>query len=88
MKKRLKDSLKAKVNSLDYGCKYGDEECPVVLRQIEQLYPCEQCSDFPDEDVTKKPFVSAEEIKQFDELFISLDTKYYKDVWEKIKCNL
>ena len=26
-----------------HGCKYGDEGCPVVLKIIEQKYPCEDC---------------------------------------------
>ena len=28
-----------------HGCKYGDEDCPVVFGQVEQLYPCMFCSD-------------------------------------------
>lgn len=26
-----------------HGCKYGDEDCPVVLKEIVQLYLCEEC---------------------------------------------
>ena len=26
-----------------HGCKYGDEDCPVVLKLIKQSYPCEYC---------------------------------------------
>jgi hypothetical protein len=28
-----------------HGCKYGDEECPVVLGTITQEYPCEYCRE-------------------------------------------
>lgn len=28
-----------------HGCKYGDEDCPVVLREVMQDYPCEECSE-------------------------------------------
>jgi hypothetical protein len=27
-----------------HGCKYGDEDCPVVNREIKQDYICESCS--------------------------------------------
>ncbi|PGK51898.1 hypothetical protein CN918_29340 [Priestia megaterium] len=26
-----------------HGCKYGDKDCPVKLRQIAQDYTCESC---------------------------------------------
>lgn len=28
-----------------HGCKYGDKDCPVVNMEIEQAYPCEDCSE-------------------------------------------
>lgn len=28
-----------------HGCKYGDDDCPVVLMQTRQDYTCEYCSD-------------------------------------------
>lgn|SRR5689334_4220237 len=28
-----------------HGCKYGDETCPVVLKQKHQDHKCEQCYD-------------------------------------------
>ncbi len=28
---------------VDHGCKYGDDDCPVVSGQIKQLYDCEDC---------------------------------------------
>lgn len=33
-----------------HGCKYGDEDCPVVLELEEQKYPCETCSDGMEDD--------------------------------------
>lgn len=29
----------------DHGCKYGDSHCPVVSREFEQEYSCEQCDE-------------------------------------------
>lgn len=26
-----------------HGCKYGDDDCPVYLKEIKQAYPCESC---------------------------------------------
>lgn len=26
-----------------HGCKYGDDDCPVVNGEVEQLYVCEEC---------------------------------------------
>ena len=26
-----------------HGCKYGDDDCPVVLGQVKQVYRCEDC---------------------------------------------
>ena len=28
-----------------HGCKYGDEDCPVVNKRITQAYTCEDCVD-------------------------------------------
>lgn len=28
-----------------HGCKYGDVDCPVVLKLIKQKYPCEDCEE-------------------------------------------
>lgn len=34
-----------------HGCKYCDDDCPVVNRTIKQAYPCEDCHGFmPDPD--------------------------------------
>lgn len=32
-----------------HGCKYGDEDCPVILGTEKQEYPCENCD--PNEDI-------------------------------------
>lgn len=29
---------------VDHGCKYGDDDCPVVLGKVPGIY-CEQCED-------------------------------------------
>ena len=31
---------------IQHGCKYGDDDCPVVLGIIKQEYVCEDCTDF------------------------------------------
>ncbi len=28
---------------IEHGCKYGYEDCPVVLGEVKQAYPCETC---------------------------------------------
>lgn len=51
-----------------HGCKYGDEDCPVVLGQVEQLYTCDFCDDLlEDEDYFKRAVKDIEEIKAFKE---------------------
>jgi len=30
---------------LVHGCKYGDEDCPVVTKNKTQSYPCEECGN-------------------------------------------
>ena len=27
----------------EHGCKYGEDECPVLSGEILQIYPCEEC---------------------------------------------
>ncbi len=54
---------------IKHGCKYGDEDCPVVSGEIKQEYVCEYCSD----DGIK----SVDEIKTF-----YLD---YKSMWNELK---
>lgn len=31
-----------------HGCKYGDEDCPVVNKRVRQAYPCEDCGVYHD----------------------------------------
>lgn len=28
-----------------HGCKYGDEDCPVITKEVQQQYLCESCDD-------------------------------------------
>lgn len=30
-----------------HGCKYGKDDCPVVNRNVMQVYACEDCEDLP-----------------------------------------
>ena len=47
-----------------HGCKYGDDDCPVVLGQVEQEYPCEYCSDeLKEEDYYRAVVKRIDEIK-------------------------
>ena len=47
-----------------HGCKYGDEDCPVVLGQVEQLYTCEYCDVlFEDEEWHRSAVKQIDEIK-------------------------
>ena len=39
-----------------HGCKYGHEDCPVVVGLVRQAYPCEEChDDFEVEDIYVDP---------------------------------
>lgn len=47
-----------------HGCKYGDKDCPVVLGQVEQEYPCEWCSEeLEEETYYRETLARIEEIK-------------------------
>ena len=49
-----------------HGCKYGDDDCPVVNGEVEQEYPCECCDwDLKDEEWLKKKLIRIEEIKRW-----------------------
>lgn len=41
-----------------HGCKYGDEDCPVVTGKIVQQYECEYCEPYGSFSDTPKIFVS------------------------------
>lgn len=43
---------------IKHGCKYGDEDCPVVTGLILQRYPCEDCSNPTIEESLKQLFDS------------------------------
>lgn len=38
------DGVHASHCCLDHGCKYGDDNCPVVSGRVTQLYKCEDCT--------------------------------------------
>ena len=49
-----------------HGCKYGDEDCPVVLGKIKQLYLCEYCDqDLENEEHYRHVLNDIEEMKSF-----------------------
>ena len=49
-----------------HGCKYGDEDCPMVLGKIKQLYLCEDCyQDLENEECYRQVLKEIEEMKRF-----------------------
>lgn len=47
-----------------HGCKYGDLDCPVANREVEQEYPCEYCSTvLEEEEYYKRMAREVDEIK-------------------------
>ena len=49
-----------------HGCKYGDDDCPVVAGKIKQKYLCEQCcEDLEEEEYYRKALNNIEEMKEF-----------------------
>jgi hypothetical protein len=34
-----------------HGCKYGEPDCPVQIRAVEQDGPCQVCTEYFEEDV-------------------------------------
>jgi len=49
-----------------HGCKYGDEDCPVVTGEIEQEYLCEYCyEDLENEEYHRQTLKDIEEMKKF-----------------------
>ena len=52
-----------------HGCKYGDDDCPVVSGEVEQEYLCEACDwDLRDEEYHREVLVRIEEIRKFKEI--------------------
>ena len=51
-----------------HGCKYGDSDCPVVSGEIEQLYLCEDCSYYlEEEEYYRTKLIEIEDIKRWRE---------------------
>ena len=49
-----------------HGCKYGSDNCPVVLGLVKQEYLCEWCDEtLEGEEYFKQQLKDIEEIKQF-----------------------
>ena len=49
-----------------HGCKYGDPNCPVVLGIVKQVYLCEDCDDYLEqEDYYRWVVKTIDEIKEF-----------------------
>lgn len=47
-----------------HGCKYGDEDCPVVSGEIKQAYPCEYCSDENEENyIARELYATLKELR-------------------------
>jgi hypothetical protein len=67
-----------------HGCKYGNEDYPVVLGNEEQEYPCEECSDESDVDDYEEMW---EELKEYliraEKELYSIAEKYENDIIEK-----
>lgn len=50
-----------------HGCKYGDEDCPVVNGEVEQNYLCYECGrTLEDEQYHKRMLRDIEEIKKWE----------------------
>ena len=51
-----------------HGCKYGDDDCPVVNGEIEQLYLCWDCQeDLENEEYHRHMVARIDEIKKWKE---------------------
>lgn len=49
-----------------HGCKYGNEDCPVIMGIVEQKYLCEYCDeDLENEDHYRQILKDIEEMKKF-----------------------
>lgn len=42
---------------IHHGCKYGDDDCPVVSGETQQLYPCEECREEDPRDAAIRELV-------------------------------
>lgn len=52
-----------------HGCKYGDEDCPVVTKKVKQEYPCWECNDDP--EVREKEYLYVECVRCEDRMKLS-----------------
>lgn len=45
MKYEGQDGVHATHCCILHGCKYGDDDCPVENKKVEQEYPCQDCHE-------------------------------------------
>lgn len=66
-----------------HGCKYGDDDCPVMSGVVTQLYECEICSENR-EFYKDCPFCAAKdaEIERLKKIIVEYEID--KNVWESI----
>lgn len=49
-----------------HGCKYGNEDCPVITGKVQQEYLCEYCyTDLENEEYHRQVLKDIEEMKRF-----------------------
>jgi hypothetical protein len=49
-----------------HGCKYGNEDCPVITGKVKQEYLCEWCNeDLENEEHYRQVLKDIEEMKRF-----------------------
>ncbi len=72
-----------------HGCKYGNEDCPVVLLQVEQEYPCESCDDSePYEDFNPTPILHGRQEVIDEVVKLKEDCKVIKNTIKEVQSNL
>ncbi|PLS19419.1 hypothetical protein CVD28_03110 [Bacillus sp. M6-12] len=52
-----------------HGCKYGNDDCPVTNKEVQQVYTCEYCSE--------EGFKTVQEIKEY--ILLKEDVKDAKE---------
>ena len=55
---------------ITHGCKYGDEDCPVVNGKVAQVYPCEDCPDTMSTGVHPSHKTRGSDASSFDEICV------------------
>jgi hypothetical protein len=58
-----------------HGCKYGDNDCPVVSGEVGQSYTCESCESYDRKEKKYKTF-SPEELARAEEWWSNLSDKH------------